>query len=108
MPLMLKRIVTTSHRRPPSAFRIAVGNPFMWAATAFALMVASSGAEAQTGPVAGRATDASTAAGPPGVQITVVGTLRTATARDNGAYTLTLTPCTYVLTLTQIGYATST
>src|SRR5687768_6381280 len=107
MPLMPKRIVTTSHRRPPSAFRIAVGNPFMWAATAFALMVASSGAEAQTGTVAGRATDASTAAGLPGVQITVVGTLRTATTRDNGAYTLTLSPGTYVLRATKIDYARS-
>src|SRR6266700_4051860 len=59
----------------------------------------------QTGSVAGRVTDAKTGQGIPGASVSLDGTRWRATTDENGAYRLVeVTPGTYTLTASRIGY----
>lgn len=59
---------------------------------------------AQTGTVAGRVTDSRTGAPLSGAQVLAVGSQRSATTGDDGAYRMSLATGTYVLRATKLGY----
>ena len=75
--------------------------------TSAVLMALASTAQAQTGTVSGRVTDARSQAPIAGAQISVIGTVRTTTTRDDGTYSIGLTAGTHMLRASKIGYAPS-
>ena len=62
-------------------------------------------ASAQVGTVTGRVTDAGSNAAIGGAQVSVVGTLRSTTTREDGSYSIGVTSGTHVLRASKIGYA---
>lgn len=68
------------------------------------LVVATTALHAQTGTVTGRVSDAKGAGSVSGARISVVGTQRTATTREDGSYQLLLSPGRHVLRANKIGY----
>lgn len=75
----------------------------MFAISVSTLLVAAT-ADAQVGTVTGRVTDAKNQAAVGGAQISVVGTMRNTTTREDGSYSIGLTSGTYTLRATKIGY----
>lgn len=64
-------------------------------------------AQAQVGTVTGRVRDARTQAPIAGAHVSVVGTLRVVTTRDDGSYSIGLPAGTHIMRASKIGYAPS-
>ena len=73
-------------------------------AVAVSIVAVTSAASAQVGSVSGRVTDAKNSAAVGGAQISVVGTMRSTTTREDGSYSIGLAAGTYTLRATKIGY----
>jgi iron complex outermembrane receptor protein len=72
-----------------------------------AILFAAGTAGAQVGTVTGRVSDSKNQAPIAGARISVIGTLRSATTRDDGSYSIGLAAGTHVLRASKIGYAPS-
>jgi iron complex outermembrane receptor protein len=70
-----------------------------------ALVFAGRNADAQVQTLSGQVTDSKSGATISGAFISVVGTLRSTSSRDDGSYSIGLTAGTHVLRVTKIGYA---
>jgi iron complex outermembrane receptor protein len=70
-----------------------------------ALVLAGRSADAQVQTLSGQVTDSKSGASISGAFISVVGTLRSTSSRDDGSYSIGLTAGTHVLRVTKIGYA---
>ncbi len=98
--------------RPAIRWRAAsssVLSRFAIAAIALTLLLGPAReADAQTGTLTGRVTDAADAAPLGGVQIRIMGTVQGAVTRDDGTYRLQIAPGSYTVRAIRIGYATTT
>ena len=81
-----------------------IGRIFRALAILVPLAAVATTLDAQTATVTGRVSDARSAGSLSGAQITVVGTQRAATTRDDGTYRLVLSAGRYVLRANKIGY----
>ena len=70
-----------------------------------ALALATRSADAQVQTLSGRVTDSKTGNAISGAYVSVVGTLRTTSTREDGSYSIGLTAGTHVLRASKIGYA---
>lgn len=101
---MFQRVALSPDHIVTRGTRAVIGKTFRAFAISIPLIVATTALQAQTGTVTGRVSDAKNAGSVSGARISVVGTQRTATTREDGSYQLLLSPGRHVLRATKIGY----